>query len=837
MLSLHPSDEYQVLAPRGPVQLAQAHGRVHVCFARRFKVKEFAPVAVKGSLLPYRYFAEVRAAQLAETLSLVRYSALMPVLVAAGYIAFFWTTPGRFYTFVLLFLVALLAVMALAAASYLGPRATSNRSVGTGHAIAAALACMVGIVWGTMPIALFAGADALHRLIIVATTIGIVANVYLLGPILAVNLLFVVPVLFGGFLGLAQSQDTDIVPLMLLLCVYAGFMVTSITLLQRFSLQRMVDRARVGEQSDTIGLLMKDSEDFACDYLWELDRSDRLERVSQRLADAVGRTVSDLDAAPFSVLFARRSPSARATPDLDGAARQVLAAIAGRRSFHNLLVEMHRDGRQLEWQFTGKPVFDRLGAFAGYRGVASDVTAVRTAQARVAYLASKDATTGLANRTTLHSHVEQECASSLVDGITRALLYIDLDGFKAVNDEFGHRCGDDLLKEVGRRLGASMPAGGMVGRLGGDEFAIMFASSSPASAETLARRLISIVSMPYELEGSLISIGASIGLAYAPDDATDANSLLTKADLAMYQAKASGKGSHRVFVQDYEQTRVARRQLEEDLKLALARQEFALLYQPQVDLATGRVTAFEALIRWTSPTRGAVSPASFIPTAEAVGLITSIGRWVLVQACKDAMAWDGDIRVAVNISPPHFRAPDFVQDVFVALQMSGLEPNRLEIEITEGVFLDSSAAAIANLHALRKRGISIALDDFGTGFSSLNYLVNFPVDKIKIDRSFIARFTDRHENRAIVEAILSLAKNLSIRVTAEGVETVDQAIALRHSECDEMQGFLISKAQPVDRCAELIRCVPDQVHALMPNSLSLPAALQRCREREGSMVG
>ena len=799
----------------------------------------FAPA--KEGALPDRYVTEVRAAQLAETLSLVRYSALTSVLVAVSYIAFFWTTTGRLYTFVLLFLVALPALAAVAAADCLGPRAISNRAIEVGHRMAATLACLIGIAWGTMPIVLFAEADALHRLIIVGTVIGIVANVYVLGPILPVNLLFVAPVLLGGFIGLALSFEADLIPLMVLLCVYAGFIITSAKLLHKLSLQRMIDRARVGEQSDTIGLLMKDNEDYACDYLWELDRSDRFQRVSDRLAGAVGRAVQDLEAAPFSVLFARPSSAAKPTADLAEDAKEVLAAVAGRRPFHNLLVTVQRAGVLLEWQLTGKPAFDQVGTFAGYRGVASDVTAVRDAQARIAYLASNDAMTGLANRTSLQSHVERECASSLSDGSARALLYIDLDGFKTVNDEFGHSCGDDLLKEVARRLAASVPADAMVGRLGGDEFAIICASPSRSTAETLARRLISLVSMPYEFEGSLISIGASIGLAYAPDDATDANSLLTKADLALYQAKASGKGNHRVFVEAYEQTLLARRQLEEDLKLALARQEFELHYQPLVDLASGRIATFEALIRWTSATRGPVSPASFIPTAEAAGLITSIGRWALVQACKDAMRWDSEIHIAVNISPPHFRAPDFVQDVFVALQMSGLNPNRLEIEITEGVFLDNSAAAVANLHALRKRGISIALDDFGTGFSSLNYLVNFPVDKIKIDRSFIMHFVDRHENRAIVKAILALAKNLSIRVTAEGVETVEQAMALKLSRCDEIQGFLISKARPVGETTELIRLVPGQIRELMPNLFSSPLALalaikQSRNERENTVA-
>ena len=807
---------------------------------------------IKEAGVPDRYLTEVRAAQLAETLSLVRYSALTPVLVALSYIAFFWTTGGRAYTFILLVMVALPALGALAAADVLGPKAVSHRAIDLGHRLAAALSCLIAMAWGTMPIVLFAPSDGVHRLVIVGTVIGIVANVYVLGPILPVNLLFVVPVLLGAFIGLALSHETMLIPLMVLLCVYAGFIVSSTVLLHKLSLQRMVDRARVSEQSDTIGLLMKDSEDYACDYLWELDRTDRLQRVSSRLADATGRPVKDLEGAPFAVLFKRQAAALRRVDRplealveharLAEDAGDVLDAIAGRRPFHNLLVTVERAGISLEWQLTGKPVFDRLGSFVGYRGAASDVTAVRDAQARIAYLASNDPLTGLANRASLQCGIERASAAAASDGIPRALLYIDLDGFKTVNDDFGHSCGDNLLKEVARRLTAVTPAGAMVGRLGGDEFVILSTSPQRSMAETLARRLIHAISLPYDFEGSSLMIGASIGIAFAPDDATDVNSLLGKADLALYQAKAGGKGGFRVFVEAYETTVLARRQLEEDLKLALARQEFELHYQPLVDLASGRVAAFEALIRWTSATLGPVSPASFIPTAESAGLITPIGRWALVQACKDAMRWDSDIHIAVNISPPHFRAPDFVQDVFVALQMSGLNPNRLEIEITEGVFLDNSAAAIANLHALRKRGISIALDDFGTGFSSLNYLVNFPVDKIKIDRSFISNFVDRHENRAIVDAILTLAKKLSIRVTAEGVETVEQAMALKLSRCDDIQGFLISKARPMTETAELIRSVPGQIRELMPNLFSSPLGIalaikQSRNDRENAGTG
>ena len=302
------------------------------------------------------------------------------------------------------------------------------------------------------------------------------------------------------------------------------------------------------------------------------------------------------------------------------------------------------------------------------------------------------------------------------------------------------------------------------------------------------------------------------------------DALLGKADLALYRAKADGKGVARTFAETDELAVIEKRKLDIDLTLALARREFALHYQPLVDLAQGRVVAFEALIRWHSPTRGLVPPADFIPAAEASGLIGAIGRWVLEQACRDAARWPADVRVAVNVSPKQFGDPDFPRSVALALQASGLKASRLEVEVTEGVFLDHSATALAHLTALRERGVRIALDDFGTGYSSLSYLTNFPVDKIKIDKSFVQNL-GRLEDQAIVEAILTLARRLSIKVTAEGVESAEQALALRVRRCDDIQGHLLSSARPAAEVPAMIEEAPAALRAAIPVGNESPLAL------------
>jgi diguanylate cyclase (GGDEF)-like protein/PAS domain S-box-containing protein len=434
-----------------------------------------------------------------------------------------------------------------------------------------------------------------------------------------------------------------------------------------------------------------------------------------------------------------------------------------------------------------------------------DITERRKAEARVAHMAHHDSLTELPNRVFYQERLSQ--ALDLNDATKHvAVLCIDLDLFKNVNDSFGHPMGDRLLKMVASRMRAEVRGNNLVARLGGDEFAVVLASDvSPNEANDFAARLIEILSVPYDMDGIEVVIGASIGIALSPGDGESSEELMRNADMALYRAKSEGGGVHRFFEREMDRQAQKRRDMELDLRSAFANGEFELHYQPLVDLAADRITGFEALLRWKHPDKGMISPADFIPVAEDIGLIVTLGEWVLRKACAEAAKWPSDIKIAVNLSPVQFRSRNIVQIVIAALAYSGLSPLRLELEITESLFLAETEANLAILHQLRALGVRISMDDFGTGYSSLSYLRSFPFDKIKIDRSFVKDLVGRPDCVAIVRAISGLGRSLNITTTAEGVETVDQLDWLRAEGCNEVQGFLFSAARPASEVEDLLR--------------------------------
>jgi diguanylate cyclase (GGDEF)-like protein len=434
-----------------------------------------------------------------------------------------------------------------------------------------------------------------------------------------------------------------------------------------------------------------------------------------------------------------------------------------------------------------------------------DITQRRQAEDRIARMARHDALTDLPNLSQLRESLAQNLPRTL-RGEQLALMYLDLDHFKAVNDTLGHPAGDALLCQVAQRLLHCVRAGDVVARLGGDEFAVLqTGAAQPAASTALARRIIDTLAQPFNLEGQQVHIGASIGIAMAPSDGAAADVLLRNADLALYRAKADGRNLLRYFEPEMDARMQARRQLEADLRLALQRSEFTLAFQPQVATDSGRVMGVEALLRWQHPGFGPVAPADFIPLAEDTGLIVAIGRWVLVEACRAAMAWPADVRLCVNVSPVQFKSRSLVGDVLDALIASGLPPQRLEIEITESVLMRDTVHALAVLHELRGHGIGIAMDDFGTGYSSLSYLRKFPFDRIKIDRSFVRDVEHGGDALTVVRAISSLGHSLAMATTVEGVETREQMLALQGAGCDEMQGYLFCRPVPAERLLALLR--------------------------------
>jgi diguanylate cyclase (GGDEF)-like protein/PAS domain S-box-containing protein len=439
-----------------------------------------------------------------------------------------------------------------------------------------------------------------------------------------------------------------------------------------------------------------------------------------------------------------------------------------------------------------------------------DITERKRAEARLAFLAQHDALTGLPNRLLLHQRLDGLLAQTRRSGEKVAVLLLDLDNFKAINDTLGHAVGDKLLKGVTRRLRSSLREEDAVARLGSDEFAVVQAGvARPEDVSLLACRLIEILGEPYMLDGHSIISGASIGIAMAPGDGDDAEKLLKNADMALSRAKSEAPGTFSFFEAEMDAQAQARRRIEADLRAAIEHDVLQPYYQPLVDLRSGRITGFETLVRWPDPARGMIPPGEFIPVAEETGLIHAIGSMILRRACMDAAQWPDGVRVAVNLSPLQFRIGNLLAVVMDALKTSGLPPKRLELEITETLLLDRSDHVLATLHALRALGVRISMDDFGTGYSSLSYLRSFPFDKIKIDQSFVRDLGSNHDAQAIVRSIISLGIGLGITITAEGVETEAELNCLRIEGCHEGQGYLFSRARPQAEIMKLLQAQRD----------------------------
>jgi diguanylate cyclase (GGDEF)-like protein len=441
----------------------------------------------------------------------------------------------------------------------------------------------------------------------------------------------------------------------------------------------------------------------------------------------------------------------------------------------------------------------------GWVATFEDITDWKKAQAQLSHMARHDALTDLPNRTLFRERLGQALRSAK-RGDCVAVLCLDLDHFKCINDSLGHPIGDDLLKEVAVRLAGCVRKCDTVARLGGDEFAIVQVSneSQASPAANLASRLVEAISAPFEIQGHQIVIGLSIGISVTPNDGCDPDQLLKNADMALYRAKADGRGTFRFFEAGMDARAQARRLLEVDLRAALSRSEFVVHYQPIQDIQADLIVGFEALVRWNHPLRGMIPPLNFIPLAEETGLIVQLGDWVLRTACQDAAGWSQDVCVAVNLSPAQFKDRNLVSSVISALEISGLAACRLELEITESVLLQDSVVTLATLHRLRALGVRVSMDDFGTGYSSLSYLRSFPFDKIKIDRSFVSEVATRADSMAIVRAVTGLGRSLGISTTAEGVETNEQLALLRSEGCTEVQGYLFSPPRPAEDVEKML---------------------------------
>ncbi|WP_342657670.1 EAL domain-containing protein [Sphingomonas sp. NY01] len=562
----------------------------------------------------------------------------------------------------------------------------------------------------------------------------------------------------------------------------------------------LVDRATAdthaqeSAESRTAAKMVAEFENQGTGWFWETDRHGRVTYLTDKVAADLARCGMRTTDAALADLFRVDALAPRAE-------RTLAFHLASRTAFSDYSVCAAADAEGARWwSISGRPMIDSLGRFQGFIGSGTDLTEKRRSQAEITRLALSDSLTGLANRQRMRTALDKTLARDSGPYRPASLFLLDLDRFKAVNDTLGHQAGDTLLKQVARRLEECVGDAGLVGRLGGDEFQVLLPDiDARERLGRLARTIITALSQPYMIDDGAVTIGCSIGIAMAPHHGEDGETLVRNADLALYAAKGDGRGVHRFYADEMLEGARTRQRLESDLREALAQGSFHLAYQPIVATGDARIVGYEALLRWTHPTRGAVSPAEFVPIAEECGLIEPLGEWVLRTACREAARWPGGVRVAVNVSPIQFanrRLPDLVAS---ALAHAGLAPDRLELEITEGVFLDGSTDTDQMFKALKGLGIRLALDDFGTGYSSLGYLRTAPIDKIKIDQSFV-RGTAQPGNRnaAIVRAIVTLADTLGMETTAEGVEHQDEIALLADLGCSHIQGFVYGQPANAD---------------------------------------
>ncbi len=469
---------------------------------------------------------------------------------------------------------------------------------------------------------------------------------------------------------------------------------------------------------------------------------------------------------------------------------------------------IRKDGFEIPIEDSAAPIHDRRSRVTGAVMVFRDVSATRAAALQISYSAEHDFLTGLPNRLLLSDRISQAIAAAPRHNKHVAILFLDLDGFKYINDSLGHATGDKLLQSIAQRLLDCVRGADTVSRQGGDEFVVLLSGVVHADDVAItAKRLIETIAAPHSIDERELHVTTSIGVSIYPEDGLDAETLIKNADTAMYRAKENGRRCYQFFTPAMNTRAVERRCMEESLRGAVERQEFTLLYQPKINLETGAISGAEALIRWNHPTRGLVLPAQFIPIAESCGLILPIGTWVLREACAQVRAWGEvarSISMAVNVSACQFQEPSFVEVLFAVLKETGISPSSIELEVTERVFINRAEPAALVLRTLREAGIKVAIDDFGTGYSSLSHLQKCPVDAIKIDESFISQIGAAPNDSAIVMAMIAMAKSLNLRVTAEGVETLEQLTFLKMRNCDEAQGYYFSWPVSVLRFAELL---------------------------------
>jgi diguanylate cyclase (GGDEF)-like protein/PAS domain S-box-containing protein len=647
------------------------------------------------------------------------------------------------------------------------------------------------VIWLSLPLYMFPAMDPGTQVIAASIMAGL--GVAALGLVVAPPCVTAWMVAFTGGVGGALLIGRHSVPFQHMLSILFTLGVASVGILTvaRWAFHQLKMNADVGSQSESAALLLQEYEQRGVGWLWSVDGENRVTYISARMSMMLGR--------PGTQLIGHSLPA------LLGGHAELGRVLLEKQPFNSLEMEL-KTARGPRWiSIAGDPIIDDAGRFEGFRGVGSDITEIRQTQERLTHLANVDVLSGLPNRGRVRQLLGEALRHATTGNVPCAIMFLDLDGFKPVNDTFGHPKGDAVLRAVAKRLVDEVGSDGHVGRMGGDEFAIVIPDAqSRKLIEQLADRIIRSIKEPYMIDQTEIRIGVSIGCAFGPIDGATVDDLILKADLALYQAKDAGRGVARYFSSELQSEQDDRVRLESDLRSAIASKQFNLVYQPLINAKTQKLVGFEALIRWNHPQRGNVAPNVFIPVAEESGLMTAIGEWVIDEACRAAATWPEPITVALNISPKQIIQAALPNIVSEALARHKLPGNRLELEVTEGVFLGDNGSTLDVLKRLRALGVGIALDDFGTGYSSIGYLNKAVFHKLKIDGSFVREAGSRPENVAIIQSIVQLAKSFRMSVTAEGVETAEDFERMRDLGCDTIQGYLFGRPLAYDRANQLV---------------------------------
>ena len=742
-------------------------------------LKRFASLTGSAVEIPPESLDWIRARQLAAFRRFGPAIALANTLNALFISGMLWDTRMRYAA--LVWSGIIIVMVALFTVKWYSTRHLPDRATASERSLVRNLrnTALLALAWGAFPAMFFATVPHHFQIAVAVVTVGMLCGGgFMLATLPRTAVTWIAIITVGSYIALAQQPVLGNLFIAGLLTVYVMVLVQCVLWVYAEFVRRHLGERLANDQAELIGLLLHDFEEVSSDWLWRTDTEGRICAGIERF-DAAGSDGAQPDSFA-SLLLA------------DPAVDELTLRMAHEQGFSDVEAQLAGQG-QVRWvSLTGRPRYEN-GMFAGYQGVASDITEVRASAERIAFLASHDPLTGLANRTSLSLRLEQ----LVNERQSGSVLLLDLDRFKVINDTMGHATGDKILVTVADRLRHIVGASGDVYRMGGDEFAVVLAGPR-RPAYLLARQIVDAIELPITVDDVVLDCSTSIGIRHLDEHVDSVNGLLSQADIALYRAKARGHGYVVEFdcAMDVEAQEMMR--LERDLRSAIERSELHMEYQPLVDVRTRRTTGCEALLRWTHPEQGPVWPDRFIAIAERCGLIVPLGEWVIRNVVEAASRIDPSVRVALNVSPVQLRQPNLVSVFAETLAEFGVDPGRIDVEITESVLLADNDANLAVLGELRRLGMRISLDDFGTGYSSFSYLRKFSFDKLKIDKSFVDPLVSEPESVSIVGSINALAKALQMRTVAEGVETERHFEAVRFIGCDQAQGYLFSRPLVLD---------------------------------------